>query len=988
MPNSQKEAIQKTQGPCIILAGAGTGKTHTIVEKLKYLLENKTYAPQKIVCLTFSNEAANEMRKRILKILPYSPEEDKEPIIKTFHSFCSDLLKKHGEKINIPESFRILLPDDAKILLHKNLKVTPTLCHKYINEIGIAKDLGIQEEDLEDYLTKKTPNSNIRELEKTLENLQFKLQVLTLSNQHEKPVIKEKIEFLDSLIKTKKFLQTWKAYEKLKTLKNLLDYSDLNKKALELLEKNPEIAEKFQYIIIDEFQDTNKLQCDFLTYLAGKHKNITIVGDLNQSIYRFRGAYKNNIDNFSKFFKTTVKDTFALDKSYRSTNKILRVAHTLIQNNYSRKEECFPVFSALNKKESPIETFELKDGKEETRKIIEIIKSELHSSVSAEEICVIFRTHQQSRALKNSLEYEQIPYTSVTKKSLLKLTPIKITKDYLTILDKLKNKARGGEQAWWDLIYNSGFLKEDAIKISRFIKDNKKNECLSVKILNSSNSLEETLSKQGKVKLSLLLTKIKSLLSHSQKPIPELMLKIYEVSGINNSHSEDRRKSKENLLVLQKFHAFSQEYSEIDSPDLTSFLRHLEMIENLGIEIDAPSLDDSGIRIMTNHATKGLEYNTVIVTNLAQKRFPIESRKKSLIPSELFPELSDLIKDMPDQEAQEIVKKHEQHNQLLEERRLCYVAFTRAKNKLYLTYAKQYGNHKFLLSQFLNEINHKQNPDITFSQDDQEKYKEPELTPEILPAANLNPTTKTDITFSPSSLQLFDQCQKRYEYKYIYNMPDPPSISWEAMKLGSFVHTIFEEGVQANHRTEKEFIDLAKTLQMKNEWSFIELQEALPLIKIFFHRNKDKYSPNSLTEQKLNATIEGIKFTGTADRIDKNEDNSLEIIDYKTGVSNVLPKYRNWQLGFYALATQALGMGVPKFLTLDMLRHENPIVFELDAHGNANEIHSQRTSFNLEEVKQELVNTAKQILECHESGFQACKLEKNCAFCEEYVREK
>jgi DNA helicase-2/ATP-dependent DNA helicase PcrA len=292
--NPRTLAIQKTTGPCVILAGAGTGKTHAIVEKIKYLINQKIHSPEKIVCLTFSNEAANSLASRILKQI----KTEKQPIIRTFHSFCADILKKHGTKIGIPENFKILLPDDAKIILYKNFKIQPSFCHKYVNEIGIAKDLGISVEKAEIYLAQKNISSK-EQIEKEINELSFHLQTAELKKE-EKTLLKEKINNLSKLFQTKKFIDAWKAYEKFKTVKNFQDYSDLNKNALILLKKHPEISKEYSYIIVDEFQDTNKLQCDFLEKIAWG-KNITIVGDLNQSIFRFRGAYKNNLEQFKKF---------------------------------------------------------------------------------------------------------------------------------------------------------------------------------------------------------------------------------------------------------------------------------------------------------------------------------------------------------------------------------------------------------------------------------------------------------------------------------------------------------------------------------------------------------------------------------------------------------------------------------------------------------------------------------------------------------------
>ena len=248
--------IEKTRGPCIILAGAGTGKTYTIVEKIKYILKNKVYNPEKIVCLTFSNEAANSLRERVIPHI----NEGKEPIIKTFHSFCTEIIKNHGERIGIKKNFHILLPDDAKIMLYKNLKIKTNLCHKYINSIGTAKDLGISHNKLKLFLDKKIPEEKEKIFEKELEKLRFQLQTLhikkELINNHEKlneekQIFQEKIKSLEYLINLKKFYNTWGAYERLKAKKNLWDYSDLNKNALELLKKYPEISKEYDYIIVE-----------------------------------------------------------------------------------------------------------------------------------------------------------------------------------------------------------------------------------------------------------------------------------------------------------------------------------------------------------------------------------------------------------------------------------------------------------------------------------------------------------------------------------------------------------------------------------------------------------------------------------------------------------------------------------------------------------------------------------------------------------------
>ena len=724
---------------------------------------------------------------------------------------------------------------------------------------------------------------------------------------------------------------------------------------------------------MDEFQDTNKSQFELLKLLSPE-KNITVVGDLNQSIYRFRGAYKENFELFKKHFYSENNKIFKLNESFRSPNSILKTAHKLIQNNYSNKEDCLFTKNAKNIEGEKIKIFELEDEKEEVRKIIEIIKSEISNGTPEDKICVIFRTHQQSDLLKKTLEQKQIPFTSVSNKSLLKISSVKIVLDYLKILNSLKNKTNV-KSSWWNLVHSSEFDKEDLIKLGKFLKNNKDKD-LSVKLINSD--LDIDLSESGKIKLKIIIKKVKELLPYLKDEVSELIHKIYEILQINLSESPNKK----NFLCLQKFHELSEEYSKANSPTLQSFLSYLQIIENLGININSPEVENNGIRIMTQHATKGLEYDVVIMSNMVQKRFPIENYgKSSIIPSELSPELKEKLTNINESEKNELIKEFEMKNQLLEERRLCYVAFTRTKKRLYLTYAKKYSNRGFYPSQFLNEIDYKKNPEIIFEEDKSKLYEEPKQNIDDV-KTKLNPAEK--LIFSPSSLLLFDECQKKYEYKYVYNMPDPEPISWESIKLGSFIHHILEMGVSLDYKTEKEFIDLAKTVQAKEEWDFVELDNVIPLLRVFFERNKSKYSKESLTEIRLNITIDNLKFMGFADRIDFHED-GLEIIDYKTGSSNIRPKARNWQLGFYAIAAQKK-YGKVRKLTLDTLKKEKPLEFVLDLKGNAIES-GKRMSFNLQEIKSEILETANKIKECYSSGFKPCSIEKNCKFCNEYVWE-
>ena len=681
-------------------------------------------------------------------------------------------------------------------------------------------------------------------------------------------------------------------------------------------------------------------------------------------------------------------------------------------NNYDNKEECFFVQNYEGREGEEIEAYELKNSKEEARKILELVQREIEKGIELNEICVMFRTHQQGRIIKRTLELESIPYVSVSKGSLLKNKDVKKTIYYLTILDKLNRKRKGGEDAWWGLIYELGFPEQDLIKIGKFIKKDRPNRrdngntgneikegkeesevkeelTISEKLFNEFLLNKELqLTEQGKMLSRILLDRIKSLQLIKDKEVTELIKEVYNISNV--SDSEATKEERERTRNLSRFFDLAKDHSSIYSNELGSFIDYLSILDSLGIDIESADNEEAGIRLMTLHSTKGLEYKTVIVSNLAGKRFPIERINSNfLIPLEIAPEFLEL-KHLSGDELEYYYREYERKYQLLEERRLCYVAFTRAKNKLILMYAQDYGGKKHYPSTFLNEIEYKSNKDIVFKQDLEEKFKE-SIREKIQEKEGMEFVSglemekekkdKSKNALSPSALLLFADCQKEFEYKYLYNMPEKKTISWDAIKIGSFIHLVLEKGVKENFRELKQFIDYAKELHLEEEWEDVNLSDVIHLTKVFYARNKDKYNEKSRTEQFLKANFEGISFVGFADRIDFRDD-GLEIVDYKTGKSIVDPRAREWQLGYYALAASKYGK--VKRITLDMLKQDSPIEFELDDDGNAISINNS-LAFNIYDVQDEIVQTAKQIQEAYKKGFKPCPIEENCEFCNEYV---
>src|SRR3972149_5529338 len=372
----QLEAIKHTQAPQLILAGAGTGKTTTITAKIAYMVEKENIDPSQILALTFSKEAARNMREKVEKLL-----QGKEIHVKTFHSFCAELIKDHADRCKVPGDFKIFEEMDSAIFIFRELGTDARTASLYANTIGKAKDLTVSIDDFKKFLD--TIKKQVQDIEKD-----------------EK---KWSVQYCESKFKLNTFhLQEFKDKEDKKEEKKsaigTLDYGDLNKIALWYLDVSgtQELNDTFRYVIIDEFQDTNYVQFELIKKLTAANKNITVVADPNQTIYAFRGAYTNNIEEFKKHFAFSDKDIVSLDVSFRSTNKILRVAHTLIDKNYSaeKRHECQLLKNHKDIEGENVCIIETADENDEARAIVEKIEEFLIKGIPPSEIAVLYRTHE------------------------------------------------------------------------------------------------------------------------------------------------------------------------------------------------------------------------------------------------------------------------------------------------------------------------------------------------------------------------------------------------------------------------------------------------------------------------------------------------------------------------------------------------------------------------------------------------------------------
>ncbi|NLY85527.1 MAG: DNA helicase PcrA [Tissierellia bacterium] len=622
----QREAVLHTEGPLLILAGAGSGKTRVVTHKIAYLIEEKGVFPGNILAITFTNKAANEMKERVAKLLSTMVED---MWIGTFHSVCVRILRRDIDKIGYNRSFTIYDREDQITLIRECIKER-NLNKDMYKESAILSHISNLKDNMVD------PNTYIN----------HNYSDFYLRNVGELYLLYE---------------------EKLKQY-NALDFDDLIIKAVELLKTYPRVLDyyqrKFQYIFIDEYQDTNKIQYELVRLLSDRHKNICVAGDPDQSIYSWRNADISNILDFEKDFENAT--TIILEQNYRSTKNILRVANNVIKNNFDRKEKNL---WTDNGEGEPIVYKELDNSEDEAIFVAGKISELMNKGYNLSDFAILYRTNAQSRSFEEIFVRNNIPYKIVGG---VKFYDRKEVKDILAYLKVLDNPA-------------------DNISLKRIINVPKRG------IGNATvEKLEEIASDMGISIYEVLLDLdqvdgLSSRVKNNLKPFIHMMnrlMALKEIMGIKDFIEEvinttgylsdlERENSieaqtrieniKELISVAIDFEVRTGESS------LEEFLATIALLS----DIDKTTDETNVVTLMTVHSAKGLEFPVVFLVGMEEGLFPIS---RAL-----------------DNEAD-----------LEEERRLCYVAITRAEKLLFITNAKIrtiYGNVNYTLpSRFINEM--------------------------------------------------------------------------------------------------------------------------------------------------------------------------------------------------------------------------------------------------------------------------------------------
>ncbi|HTV74230.1 MAG TPA: DUF3553 domain-containing protein [Candidatus Acidoferrales bacterium] len=621
----QRDAVVHADGPVLIFAGAGSGKTRVLTHRIAYLVRERRVFPDRILAVTFTNKAAAELRSRLNALIG---ADARDIWAGTFHSICVRILRRDGRKIGIASNFAIMDDTDQRAILRE-----------------VLHDLDYDERQI-------SPGAALDEIGKA------KNALLT----------PDQYESKNTSFMGERFANVYREYEKRLRESNGLDFDDLISQTIRLLEEDVETRtryqNKFQYILVDEYQDVNFAQYRLCAMLAEEHKNITVVGDDDQSIYSWRGSDYKNILRFEEDFPGA--RVFKLEQNYRSTQAILTVANELVQNNATRRAKSLFTKRAAGE---PVTVYKADSERYEARYVVEKIKELVRDGAAYRDFLVLYRTNAQSRVFEETLLGEGIPYRVVGGVGFYARTEVKDMMAYLRYIvnpsdavsfKRIVNVPRRsiGQQTIASLVDAASAL---GMSVGQAIFD--------------SELLKRVVPKKQK-ELERFAELIDSLRKRAESySVPDLLVAVMEESGyVRELRAEDTPESHARLENLQELIGVAKEFeTREEARALDDFLANIALVSDL----DTLDTEASFVTLMTMHAAKGLEFPNVFLTGLEEGVFPHNRA------------LTDM-------------------TELEEERRLAYVGVTRAMDRLFVSHAERrtlFGNtFAHAKSRFLDEM--------------------------------------------------------------------------------------------------------------------------------------------------------------------------------------------------------------------------------------------------------------------------------------------
>ena len=886
----QLQAVKYKKGPLLIIAGAGTGKTTVVTERIKYLITKGYAKPSEILALTFTDKAAREMEERVDVAMPYGYTQ---MWISTFHSFCDRILRNEALHIGLNPRYKLMNQAEAVQLIRNNLFKFDL---KYFRPLGNpTKFVGgmiqhfsrLQDEDI-------APKEYLRWV---------KSQNKKLGSRGE-DLKKEAEKWLE-------LANAFKAYDELKVKEGVMDFGDLIVKTLALFRKRPNILvnyqKQFKYILVDEYQDTNYAQNELAIMLSKKHKNITATGDDDQSIYRFRGAAVSNIIQFKKTYKNA--KIIVLTQNYRSSQEILDKAYALIQhNNPDRLEAVEKVDKRLQAQrkvaDSEIKFIHVDRVENEANEVARVIGGLIdEKKFDYRDFAILVRANNHSEPFIRALSRHAIPYQFLGPGRLFKQPEIIDLISYLNVLYDFEDSV-----SLYRLLTLSYFdiSARDLVKIGNYARR------VNLTLFEACEKIDDVfVAPSTREKVKRILKVIDKHIKLSKKETAgQLLYYFLEDTGLlQKLLNPDSAQAEKRTANISKFFDKLKTY-EVNHEDatVTAVVDWIELSSELGespLAVDTDWTEVNAVNILTAHSAKGLEFPVVFLVNLVGQRFPTVHRREQI--------------PIPDALIKEILPKGDYHEQ--EERRLFYVGMTRAMDRLYFTAANYYGEGKRekRLSPFIFES---LGDDAVASEqaDDSQQLSFLDYQPPSISTPTTVHRTPVHIDFlSYSQIETFRICPLHYKLKYILKIPTPPSA---ALSFGSSVHAALRDFYIQVKTGEKPTLKIIlKTLDenwIKEGYKSKSHEERMrergkDLLAEFLKKGFEPKKIQEAAEQMFvvplhyapsTKHLRPLKIGGRIDRIDKTRGEKIEIIDYKTGARIPTQKEvdQDLQLTFYALA--------------------------------------------------------------------------------------
>lgn len=968
----QEEAVRHGDGPLLIIAGAGTGKTTVITQRIQHLILDKKISPGNILALTFTEKAAAEMETRVDQALPYGYTQ---MWIETFHAFCDRILKAEAVNIGLAPNFDLLKEAESLLFLRK---------HLFDFDLTYFRPLGNPMKFLQGMLQHFS-----RLKDDDISPQQYLAYAQKIDPQNEdRP-------------KTLELAGAFQKYEDLKAREGVMDFSDLISNTLKIFRTRKNILQyyqqTFQYILVDEFQDTNYAQNEMSILLAGNRQNITVVADDDQSIYRWRGAALSNVMQFREHYPKA--QIITLNRNYRSTQTILDSAHRMIQfNNPDRLEITEKIDkklkSAREVKGENIEFIYANRGEEEAEEVAKKIRDEVKKTNRPyNEFAILVRANDHAVPFQRSLERLHIPYQFLGPGHLFQTDEIK---DLIAYLHSLANFE---DNSSLYRVLTLPIFDIEARDVAGLLNYAKKSNLSLFEAMEKVSA--SALTDPGKEKVTRITDMMKRHLARiPRETAGQILYYFFEDSGLLGHYLDpgSTRTEKEAQNIAKFFDKLQTYASSHTDASVFAVVDWIDLSMELGESPLAAEVDwtrNNAVNILTVHSSKGLEFPVVFVVNLVTQRFPSRDRKEQI------PVPADIIR--------EILPTGDEN--LQEERRLFYVAITRARDKLFLTAARFYGEARrerkispFIVEtlgeQMVDSIAKKQTNqpaaqqltllDIFNANIQPAKDQPSESLISHLPASPAGGSSLNLTYVSYSQLQTYLTCPLHYKLRYILNIPTPPSA---ALSYGVSVHSTLRDFVLEVGTKKPVSAEIIKDILKKN-WLNSGYESRSHETKSFTQAENMLYSyaQNFLIQKPDILAVElpfsfwlnppassernegGLRIGGRIDRIDKLPGGKIEIIDYKTGPNVPTEKKlkEDFQLSFYALAATEVR---------DQILSKTPeeIVLTLNYLEANKSLSTTRSAEDLEKAKDKILALVSEIehsdFRC--SGGMFCK---NCEY--------